>query len=453
MRIAIIGSGISGMTAAYYLRRRHQVTVFEADNYIGGHTNTVEFEHEEETFAIDTGFIVFNDRTYPNFIALLNELNVDYQPTGMSFSVACQASGLEYRGADINGLFAQRRNLLRPQFWSLILEMLRFNRTAEELLSSLPPDISVGEFFARHTFGQSFRDKFFFPMASAIWSCPNATVELFPMRFIVEFYRHHGLLSVTQRPQWFVIKGGSQQYMRKLAAASQATLKTNSPIVAIERNRDSIILTSKDTVHDASQLSANASYQQHGFDHVIFACHSDQALKLLGKAATEAEKEILCAFPYERNEAVLHWDETLLPKNRRAWACWNYFLPAADLNKATVTYNMNLLQGTKSRSTFCVSLNCLDRIDPAKVIKTIQYHHPIFTEQRRRMQQRHSELLGPNRTSYAGAYWGNGFHEDGVNSALAVVKNLEQSQWKVVSTKAGFDTEDTSKWKTAFASA
>jgi predicted NAD/FAD-binding protein len=453
MRIAIIGSGISGMTAAYYLRHRHEVTVFEAGHYIGGHTNTVEFEFGGASFAIDTGFIVFNDRTYPNFIALLNELNVVYQPTSMSFSVSCQSSGLEYRGANLNGLFAQRRNLLRPKFWSLISEMLRFNRSAERLLVSLGPDVSVGAFFEKHQFGQSFREKFFFPMASAIWSCPKATVEQFPMRFIVEFYRHHGLLSVTQRPQWNVIKGGSQQYMRKLAAASQANLKVHTPVETINRHNDRVILTTGNASEDSSVTRRVASPEKFEFDHVIFACHSDQALKILGASATPVEKEILGAFPYERNEAVLHWDEKVLPRNRRAWACWNYFWPSTDSGKATVTYNMNLLQGLKCKTTFCVSLNCIDRIDPGKIVETIEYHHPIFTTQRRQMQQRHSELLGPNRTSFAGAYWGNGFHEDGVMSALSVVKNLEQSKWKVASTRGGFDTDDTSKPKTAFASA
>jgi predicted NAD/FAD-binding protein len=450
MRIAIVGSGIAGMSAAYYLRQTHEVTVFEAGSYIGGHTNTIDVQHQGRDYAIDTGFIVFNNRTYPNFIALLDELDVAFQPTSMSFSVTCESSGLEYRGADFNGLFAQRRNLINPRFWKLLAEMMRFNRSAERLLGPLSPDITVGEFFKAHRFGQSFREHFFLPMASAIWSCPNSTVEQFPMRFIVEFYRHHGLLSVTDRPQWYVIKGGSQQYMRKLATASKAKILINSPVTSVTRSEGSVSLTFE---------QASESIQTQAFDHVIFACHSDQALRILGASATSIEREILAAFPYERNEAVLHTDETQLPKSRRAWACWNYYLPnsASPLtNKATVTYNMNLLQGVEADTTFCVSLNCSERIDPARVIRAIEYHHPIFTVQRREMQQRHSELLGHNRTSFVGAYWGNGFHEDGVVSALAACKQINETSkagpWKVASMKAGFDTDDTRRSKTVFVS-
>jgi predicted NAD/FAD-binding protein len=438
MRIAIIGSGISGMTAAYYLRQRHDVTVFEAGDYIGGHTNTIEFEFDGRHHAVDTGFIVFNDRTYPNFISLLNELKVPYQPTGMSFSVSCESSGLEYRGADLNGIFAQRRNLLRPHFWFLLSEMLRFNRSAEETLAKLSPDITVAQFFQQHRFGKAFLDKFFLPMASAIWSCPNSVIEQFPMRFIVEFYRHHGLLSVSNRPQWCVIQGGSQQYMRKLAKASGARILLNSPVRCVQRRRDEVLI--------------GCTGRTESFDHVIFACHSDQALKILGSSATKTERTILSAFPYERNEAVLHYDESLLPRNRRAWACWNYHVPASSTAKATVTYNMNLLQNLDFPTTFCVSLNCTERIDPGKIVRVIEYQHPTFTNRRRSMQRLHSNLLGANRSSFVGAYWGNGFHEDGVVSALAACRHLEEQEWKVASTKVGFDTAGSPRSSTSFVS-
>lgn len=439
MNIAIVGSGISGMTAAYYLRRQHRVTVFEANDYAGGHTNTIDVEEDDSIIPVDTGFIVFNNRTYPNFLRLLGELGIAYQPTRMTFSVHCQRTGLEYRGADLNGLFAQRSNLIRPGHYWLLREMLRFNRQAERLLSSLDPDISVGDFFARHPFGRAFREQFFFPMASAIWSCPNGIVEQFPMRFIVEFYRHHGLLSVNDRPQWYVIQGGSQVYMRALVAASGATIRLKSPIVGIERSAEQVVL-------------ATADGQRHSYDHVIFACHSDQALKILGPTATAAERQILGAFPYEENIAVLHRDERLLPKCRRAWACWNYFLPEQPSAKATVTYNMNLLQSLRAKHTYCVSLNSDSRIDPAKVIRRIKYEHPVFTTARREAQRRHAELLGPNRTSFAGAYWGNGFHEDGVVSALAVCSALENQSWKAASTKAGYGIGDTRPLQTTSAS-
>ncbi|MBX3417803.1 MAG: FAD-dependent oxidoreductase [Pirellulaceae bacterium] len=416
MRIAIIGSGISGMTAAYYWRNAHEVTVFEANSYIGGHTNTIDVEEAGKTIPVDTGFIVCNDRTYPNFLKLLQEINIEYQPTGMTFSVQCEASGIEYRGADLNGLFAQRRNLFRPAHYGLLSEMLRFNRQVERLLEPLDPDISVGEFFRRHSFRQSFREHFFLPMASAIWSCPNSTVEQFPMRFIVEFYRHHGLLSVNDRPQWYVIKGGSQTYMRALAPASLARIHINTPIVNVLRSADEVVLTTR-------------AGEQQSFDHVLFACHSDQALRILGSGATASEREILGAFPYEKNIAVLHRDHRVLPQNRRAWACWNYFLPQTPSAKATVTYNMNLLQGLKTRHTYCVSLNCEERIAPQSIIQRIEYEHPIFTTERRSAQQRHPELIGPNRSSFAGAYWGNGFHEDGVVSALAVCEGLKTGEF------------------------
>ncbi len=438
MKIGIIGSGISGMTAAYYLSRQHDITVFEADSHIGGHTNTIDVEHRGQHFAVDTGFIVFNDRTYPNFIRLLSEIGVASQPTSMTFSVQCESTGLEYRGADLGGLFAQKRNYLRPSFYYLLSEILRFNRNIERLLEPLDPDISVADFFAKHRFGEGFRKQFFLPMASAIWSCPNSKVEKFPLRFIVDFYHHHGLLSVNDRPQWRVIRGGSQQYMRALVRQTKANVLVNTPITRVVRNEDSVLLTTK-------------GGDSREFDHVIFACHSDQALRILGNEATEKEREILGAFPYERNVAILHTDRRLLPKSRRAWACWNYHLPRIESSKATVTYNMNLLQGIECEDTFCVSLNCEDRVEPTKILRSIEYHHPVFTTARRAMQTRHHDLIDVRRTSFVGAYWGNGFHEDGVVSALAVCQKLDQSSWKVASTKAGFDTAGESQSKTAFA--
>jgi predicted NAD/FAD-binding protein len=444
MKIAIVGSGISGLTAAHYLHRQHDVTLFEANDYLGGHTNTVEFELAGREYAIDTGFIVFNDRTYPNFCNLLDELGVSSKPTSMTFSVSCEASGLEYRGADLNGLFAQRANSFSPKFLGLLWELLRFNRQAEQLLAAAPDSMTVGEFFARHRFGRMFVEKYFLPMASAIWSCPHSTVEGFPIRFIADFYRNHGLLSTRDRPQWRVINGGSQRYVEVLARPLADSVRMNSPVTRVERTAQGV------------QIRTRRGGEPECFDHLILACHSDQALAILGESATQAEREVLSGFPYEKNLAVLHTDTRLLPRNRRAWACWNYHSPSEgsaseQAAKATVTYNMNLLQGVVSPETFCVSLNCGDRIDPSRVIRSIIYHHPVFTAKRRENQRRHGELIGPNRTSYCGAYWGNGFHEDGVNSALAVCRYLDRKSCSVASTQAGSDTADWKKQTTPFA--
>lgn len=444
MKIAIIGSGISGLTAAHNLRRQHDVTLFEANGYLGGHTNTIEFELEDREYAIDTGFIVFNDRTYPNFCRLLDELGVSSKPTSMTFSVSCQQSGLEYRGADLNGLFAQRMNALKPRFLGLLWELLRFNRQAEQLLADAPESMTVGDFFRQHNFGRMFIDKYFLPMASAIWSCPHSAVEGFPIRFVADFYRNHGLLSTRNRPQWRVINGGSQRYVEVLTRPLVDCIRLNAPVASIERSDEGVgILT-------------RGSSDVERFDHVIFACHSDQALAILGEEATAPEREVLAAFPYEKNLAVLHTDTRLLPRNRRAWACWNYHIPAdgdstETATKATVTYNMNLLQGVVSPQTFCVSLNCAGRIDPRRIIRSIVYHHPVFTAERREYQRRHGELIGPNRTSFCGAYWGNGFHEDGVNSALAVCRYLDRKSCSVASTQAGSDTADWKSQPTHFA--
>lgn len=415
------------MTAAYYLGTRHDITVFEAGDYVGGHTNTIDFLWQGHEYAVDTGFIVFNDRTYPQFCRLLNAIGVSAKPTSMTFSVQCEQTGLEYRGADLGGMFAQRRNLFRPSFYHLIYEMLRFNRESEQRLAEEDPDISVGHFFERHRFGRGFREKFFLPMASAIWSCPNSTVEQFPMRFIVEFYKHHGLLSINDRPQWYVINGGSQRYMEALVAATRAVIRLNHPIRQLERTAESVRVIPE-------------TGDSETFDHVILACHSDQALSILGGGATPQEREILGAFPYERNDAVLHTDTSLLPRRKRAWACWNYFLPTQRAEKATVTYNMNLLQGLVSDETFCVSLNSDRAIAENKIIRKVIYHHPIFTVERRAMQARHLELIGENRTSFCGAYWGNGFHEDGVVSALAVCQGLDSESCKAAFMKVGSDT-------------
>ncbi|RLS54654.1 MAG: FAD-dependent oxidoreductase [Planctomycetota bacterium] len=416
MKIAIIGAGISGLTAAYRLYLEHDITLFEANDYLGGHTNTVDVEWEGERQAIDTGFIVFNDWTYPKFIELLDELGVRSQPTSMGFSVRCDAIDLEYNGSSFNGLFAQRRNLLRPSFYRMLRDVLRFNREAPELAlgQATSNETTVGEFLARHRYSREFAEHYLLPMGAAIWSCPLGTFENFPIQFIVEFYRNHGLLNIRDRPTWRVIQGGSRTYVEKMVQRFRDRIQLNSPIESVRRSPSEVVVVPRNRPPET-------------FDHVVFACHSDQALRMLADP-TATEQEVLSEFPYGRNMAVLHTDPGVLPKRRRAWASWNYRLTGQpskhNEHAATVTYQMNMLQNLKSKHVYNVTLNSDDHIDPAKVIQRFEYHHPIFTGRRATAQARHRELINVQRTSFCGAYWGNGFHEDGVVSAWRVCEAL-----------------------------
>ncbi|WP_254511506.1 NAD(P)/FAD-dependent oxidoreductase [Anatilimnocola floriformis] len=412
MRIAVIGSGISSLCAAYYLRGQHDVTVFEAGAYVGGHTNTIELETVRGPLAIDTGFIVFNERTYPNFCRLLNELGVESQVSDMSFSVRCERTGLEYAGTGLNGLFAQRMNLLRPGFWRLLRDWRRFSRDALALMNSPEDHLTVGDFFRQHSYSREFREQYFLPMGSAVWSCPHAVFENFPLRFLIEFYQNHGLLTLSDPPVWRVVRGGSHTYVRAIQRALPTPIKVNTPVRAIVREAAGVCLHFDDGRSEV-------------FDHVIAGCHADQSLRLLGERATPRERQILGAFTYESNTAVLHTDTSLLPRLRRAWASWNYYVPAESAAHATVTYHMNRLQGLKTPEEYCVSLNQEARIDPRKVLRSISYRHPIFSLATKPAQQRHQEVIDHEGVSYCGAYWGNGFHEDGVNSALAVCQALQ----------------------------
>lgn len=411
MKLAIIGSGIAGLVAAYRLYAEHDITVFEANDHPGGHTNTVDIEFDGERHAIDTGFIVFNDWTYPHFIALLNELGVTSRPTTMSFSVRDDRTGLEYNGHSLSTLFAQRRNLLRPSFYRMLADIVRFNRQARRLVGDDGNETTVGEFLLQNGYSKAFAEQYLLPMGAAIWSCPTGTFARFPIRFIVDFCHNHGLLSITERPTWRVVEGGSRTYVQAMMRGFCDRIRLRTPIQSVRRFANRVEL----------QPSGGAP---ESFHHVIFACHSDQALRILGEGATATEREILLAFPYERNVAVLHTDSSLLPQTRRAWASWNYRTSGEELAPASVTYNMNILQGICSRHTFCVTLNDEARIAPAQVLRRFEYQHPVFTTRRAAAQARHSELLNANRTSYCGAYWRNGFHEDGVISALAVVRAI-----------------------------
>ncbi len=406
--IAIIGSGISGLTAAYLLSREHQVTVFEKNDYIGGHTATKEVDLDGKTYAIDTGFIVYNERTYPNFIKLLGQLGIEQQKTEMSFSVMNPASNLEYNGSTLNTLFAQRRNLLRPSFWRLIKDILCFNSLCKTLhqQDDIDPALTLGEFLQTHQFGDEFCQNYILPMGAAIWSSSLGEMMQFQLKFFVRFFYNHGLLDIQNRPQWFVIPGGSKQYIAPLIQSFKNNIRLNCDIQTVTRKDSHVEIT-----------LANGKTER--FDEIVLACHSDQALSLLADT-TEQEREILSNIPYRNNQVVLHTDIQLLPQRLLAWASWNYHLDSDIDRPACVTYNMNILQGIQSETTFCVTLNNTGQIDPDKIINTFDYAHPIFNQASLAAQQRRSEICGHNRTHFAGAYWHNGFHEDGVRSAVEV---------------------------------
>jgi predicted NAD/FAD-binding protein len=413
MKIAVIGSGIAGNTATWLLHPRHEITLFEAGDRVGGHTNTVDVQLGDRTWAVDTGFIVYNEWTYPNFIRILDQLGVATKPSSMSFSVHCERTGLEYCSKSYDALFAQRRNLLRPSFHRMLAEILRFNRLALAFLEDVDMQATLWDFLDRHGFSRKFRDYYIVPMMSAIWSADPAVVQSFPARHFFRFFKNHGLLSVNAGPQWRVIAGGSREYVRKMTASFADRIRLRTPVKAIRRLPSGV------------ELSTSSGIET--FDEVVIATHSDQALRMLADASP-LEREILGAIPYQRNEAVLHRDTRLLPRRRRAWASWNYCLPAEDRRLATLTYNMNMLQGLDAPETLCVTLNARDRIDPALVIDSFIYEHPIFTPDGIRAQQRHGEISGVNRTHYCGAYWGYGFHEDGVVSAMRACEKLRVRQ-------------------------
>ena len=412
MKIAIIGSGISGLACAYYLHREHEVHVFESDARIGGHTATVDVSLGGRKYAIDTGFIVYNDWTYPNFIALMNEIGVPSKPTNMSFSVSDQLTGLEYAGSNLDSLFAQRRNLLSPRFWGMLRDIVRFNRRAVEDLESgaINEDMSLGDYLDAKGYGKAFAEQYLVPMGSAIWSADTDAMLDFPLQFFVRFFRNHGLLNIFNRPQWRVIEGGSREYLGPLCVGFEQNIHCNTPVTGVRRNGQTVML----------EL---AGARTEIFDQVVFACHSDQALAML-RDPSPLESEILGALPYQDNDVVLHTDTRLLPENRKTWSSWNYLL-GEKTQRAALTYNMNILQGLDAPETFCVTLNRTESINPNKILGRFNYAHPVFTLEGVRAQERWHEING-DATWYCGAYWHNGFHEDGVNSALRVAEGISR---------------------------
>ena len=410
MKVAVVGTGIAGLTTAAGLADRHELTVFEAADWIGGHTNTVDVEEDGGIVAVDTGFIVFNDWTYPNFIALLRKLGVAWQASNMSFSLQCEKTGLEYNGTSLNSLFAQRRNILRPSFLHMIWEILRFNREAPRFLATQDEATTLGAWLESRGFGGAFVEHYVVPMGRAIWSADEEAMLGFPARFFIDFFHRHGFLSVDNRPQWQTVTGGSREYVRKLISPFASQIRVATPVASVRRLPQGVAL----------RTVAGETLQ---FDAVVFACHSDQALAML-EDPSDAEREILGAFPYAPNEAVLHTDQSLLPRRPLARAAWNYHLRRDPGRGVALTYDMNVLQSLATRRRYLVSLNMTDAIDERCVLRTFSYSHPVYTPGAVAAQKRHAEISGPRRSFYCGAYWRYGFHEDGVVSGLRVLEQF-----------------------------
>jgi len=411
VKIAIIGSGIAGNVAAYHLHRDHDITVFEAGAHVGGHTHTHDIEHEGQRLAVDTGFIVCNDRTYPNFLALMSELGVELQDSEMSFSVQT-ATGLEYNGTTLNSLFAQRRNLVHPAFWRMIRDILRFNREAPWLLDSPDDSLRLGDYLHDEGYSRQFVEHYILPMGAAIWSAGTETLRDFPARYFVRFFHNHGMLSVDDRPQWRTVRGGSARYVEKLTAGFRDRIRLRTPVQHVRRTPAGVFV---------KPVGAEAER----FDRVFFACHSDQALALLMDPHPN-ERAVLGAIRYQRNEVLLHTDTRVLPKRPLAWAAWNYHVIDRASERVAVTYHMNMLQRLETRTPLLVSLNLSDRIAEDSVIRAMTYEHPVFTREAVAAQARHAEIDGADRVYFCGAYWRFGFHEDGVVSALAALEHFKQ---------------------------
>jgi len=410
MRIGVIGSGISGLVAAYLLSEEHEVTVFEANDYIGGHTHTLDVPLQGKTYAVDTGFIVFNENTYPNFIKLMQQLKVDAQPSNMSFSVQCGKSGLYFRPSTLNSLFAQRKNIFRPFFYRMLADALRFRREALELVETDDYRISLQSYLEKKGYSTGFIENFIIPMGGAIWSADPVKFREFPARYLVEFFNNHGILNIRNQPRWMVIRGGSRRYIAPLTRPFQRNIHLNTPVASVRRFDDRVeVVTSK---------GETAS-----FDQIVLAVHSDQALQMLADPS-DLERDILGVIPYQENATVLHTDTSLLPPKKIAWASWNYHIPKTDMGRVALTYDMNMLQTLDAPEEFCVTLNMTKAIQPEKVIASLVYHHPVYDPKSLKARRRQEDLNGRHRTWYCGAYWGYGFHEDGVNSALAVCKHF-----------------------------
>lgn len=409
-KIAIIGAGISGLSAGYYLSRKYEVSLFEKESRLGGHTHTIQVDSQTGKLPVDTGFIVHNTRTYPNLIKLLAELGVETQTSDMSFSVSHTKTDFEYSSRGTNGFFAQRSNFLSPKHYALLKEIFRFNRQSLELLSHpQSDDVTLGEYMETKRFGQRFREFYLYPMASAVWSTSLAKILDFPAATLIRFFDNHGMLGVNTHPEWRVIKGGSNEYLKPLSAPFKERIFTGQNILSVRRTDAGVKLTFAD--------------KEMWFDEVVFACHGNQILPLLPDA-TETEREVLKNFQTSRNETVLHTDSKILPRNRNARASWNYHVNEASQGGTTLTYHMNRLQSLATKEDYCVSLNTNGAVDKSAVLQNLIYHHPLYTREAVKAQKRWAEISGKNHTHFCGAYWLYGFHEDGLNSALRVAQSL-----------------------------
>lgn len=409
MRVAVVGSGIAGLSAAWLLSRRHEVVLFEAEARLGGHTHTHEVEQAGKRYRVDTGFIVHNPHNYPLLTRLFDELGVASQDTTMSFAAQVEATGLEYNATRLDALFCQRRNLFSPRFLGMVRDILRFYREAGALLREPGPGPSLGDYLEQNRYSALFREAHLVPMASALWSSPSAKILEFPAKYLVRFMDHHRMLQVEGRPQWKVVKGGSATYVEAMKARWTVETRLACPVQRVTREADGVRVK-----HVAGEDR---------FDAIVIATHSDQALALLGDADA-LEHEVLGAIPYQRNEVVLHTDRRLLPRNPKAWAAWNAFVPADPGAECSVSYCMNLLQGLDSPEPFVVTLNRSAAIDPSKVLARMVYHHPVYTHASVAAQARREELNGRRNTWFAGAWWGFGFHEDGMRAGVEAAAGL-----------------------------
>jgi predicted NAD/FAD-binding protein len=410
VRIGVVGAGVSGLVAAYVLQRAHEVVVFEAQDRIGGHVHTIRVEESDATHHLDTGFIVFNDRNYPGFERLLALLGVASRPSRMSFSVSAIDEDFEYAATSASGLYARRRNLVSPSFQRMVLEVPRFQRLARALLAGEDEGVSLRDWLAQHRFSQAFVERLIVPQVAAVWSANPRQLWSFPARFLAQFFWNHGMLSLRDRPAWRTIQGGSARYVEALAGSLRQPIRIGSPVHTVSRTGDQVLVSA-------------AGQPVERFDHVVIAAHSDQALGMLHDAS-EHERRLLSAIPYQVNEAVLHTDASLLPRRRRAWASWNYHLSREPPGASTVTYWLNNLQGLDSERQFCVTLNRTEAIDPSQIIERLRYAHPIYTPDAIATQRSRADICGVARTHFCGAYWGWGFHEDGVASALRICERF-----------------------------
>lgn len=418
MKIAIVGGGVSGLVCAHRLRAAHDVTIFETGDHLGGHTNTVEVEINDgagpRRIAVDTGFIVFNERNYPLFTALLDELGIASAPTEMSFSYRDDRDGYEYGGRSFAGLFAQKRNVLRPSHLAMLCDIRRFGAIARAAAADATDDVTIGEFLDSAQISSAFTDRYLLPMAGAIWSATPGMIREFPLRAFVSFFENHGMLEPWRAPTWKYVVGGSMRYVGAIAAGLGGCVRLGSRVESVVRGARGV-----EIVADGCFDRADSMNSIRRFDHVILACHSDQALAVLADAS-DTEREVLGSIKYQPNAVTLHTDDRLLPRSRAAWSAWNFHTAGDDPDRVAVTYNMNILQRLDAAIPINVTLNADRQIDPAKVLDRFVYHHPVYSAAAFAAQRRWAEISGVRRTHFAGAYWGYGFHEDGVRSAMNV---------------------------------